>query len=208
MKIFSAHNISKNVYDQQILQNIELDLNKGDIAWIEAKQGSGKTLLANIFANVETADQGQMQWYTNQGRKFGAIFDVAAIISNLSVAQNLALAMDHFSGPQPADLRRQIIQKTLDEWNLGHTLDWRPVALSKSQLMQIAVIRAMLAEPNVLIWDDAFEAFDAEIQNTILQKMLAQLQRGCGLIFFSRRPPFFEHDSLRLLRLMNGRLVA
>jgi ABC-type dipeptide/oligopeptide/nickel transport system ATPase subunit len=173
MKIFSAHNISKNVYDQQILQNIELDLNKGDIAWIEAKQGSGKTLLANIFANVETADQGQMQWYTNQGRKFGAIFDVAAIISNLR-----------------------------------HTLDWRPVALSKSQLMQIAVIRAMLAEPNVLIWDDAFEAFDAEIQNTILQKMLAQLQRGCGLIFFSRRPPFFEHDSLRLLRLMNGRLVA
>jgi len=198
--------VAKSVYEQTILRNVSYSFATQTITWIRGTEGQGKTLLTNILCNLEAPDSGSVDWQPSSGRDMGVVFDTPALISNLSIAQNLALALDHYQVSLNGKNKIEYIQELLHTWKLPRTENLRPVVLSRAQSCRVALIRALIAKPKVLIWDDAFECFtedDLRFAHSKLQEVHAQ---GMTLILLSRRPSLDWDFPFKQIQLKEGRL--
>ncbi len=198
--------VCKSVYEQAILQQVEYSFPQKSITWIKGSMGQGKTLLTNILCNLEEPDSGSVDWGSSSGRHMGVVFDTSALISNLSIAQNLALALEHFQAPLNGKNKVDYISELLHSWRLPQTENLRPVALSRGQSCRVALIRALIATPKVLIWDDAFDCFAEEDLWFVHAKLQEVHAQGTALILLSRRPSMSWDFPFNQINLKAGRL--
>jgi ABC-type lipoprotein export system ATPase subunit len=207
MTFLTLKDISKKVYGQGVLESVNYDFSNNTISWIRGNVGSGKTLLSNIIGRIENPDTGSSNWNDLFEQSIGFVFDVPGLINNLNISQNLALAMDQFQKSNKHRVHQgKSIHELLAEWGLETIEQLRPVSLSKGQAIKVALIRALIFNPKVLIWDDAFECFD-EADFVFVQKRLEALhESGCALILLSRRPNIHWNYPSQELFLENGRL--
>ncbi|MBI2519984.1 MAG: ATP-binding cassette domain-containing protein [Bdellovibrio sp.] len=198
--------VRKNVYEQEIFRHIDYSFASKGLTWIKGAEGQGKTLLTNLLCNLEAPDSGSIDWQESGGRNMGVVFDTPALISNLSIAQNLALALDHYQVPMNGKDKAEYISELLDAWRLIKTENLRPVALSRGQSCRVALIRALIANPKVLIWDDAFECFAEDDLHFVHYRLQEIHSQGMAFIFLSRRPSLGWDFPFTQITLKEGRL--
>ena len=114
----------------------------------------------------------------------GVIFSKHALISNLSVCENLELAMAHNLKSPDTELKLNTIKSHLKNAGLEHVSQKRPCELSTSQLKLISFIRAVIYEPSMLFWDEPFLP-DCEIaKNYLIEQVKTISNRGNILVAF------------------------
>ncbi len=200
--------VKKSVYDRPVLKQIDYAFAPKSITWIKGAEGQGKSLLTNLICNLETPDEGSVDWDECKGRDMGVVFDTSALISNSSIAQNLALAIDHYRVPLNGKNKNEYISELLNIWGLPKTENLRPVALSRGQCVRIALIRALIASPTAFIWDDAFECFAGEDLRFVHRKLQEAHTQGMALILLSRYPSIPWDFAVNELQLEDGRLKS
>jgi molybdate transport system ATP-binding protein len=139
--------------------------------------GSGKTSLLNIIAGILRPDQGAIVLNdrilvdTAKGivvpmhrRRIGYVFQEARLFPHLTVRQNLSYGR-WFT---PREERTIPIEQVLDLLNLGHLLDRRPGALSGGEKQRVAIGRALLASPHLLLMDEPLASLDETLKEEIL----------------------------------------
>lgn len=206
MIYLSISNLKKEIEGEELLREINYDFGKKQLCWIQGENGQGKTLLCNTLAHIVTPDDGKVEWSFRIQKNVSIIFDVHALVSNLSISQNLALILEHFQIHLESKHKSDYINKLLNEWGLEKFKDLRPVSLSRSQSMKVSLIRALLPSPKVLLWDDALECFEGEEQHFILQKLEEEQQKGTQFLFFSRKKCFLNNIPKEELVLNKGQL--
>jgi nitrate/nitrite transport system ATP-binding protein len=164
MGILELKGVSKGYGETPVLKRLDLSVEEGEFLAVLGFSGTGKTTLINLLAGLELPDAGTVlfksQPVTGPGPERGLVFQSYALMPWLTVAGNIALAVDAVSKGSKAD-RAALVSKYIKMVGLGHAADRRPAELSGGMRQRVAVARALAMQPEVLLMDEPLSALDA-----------------------------------------------
>ena len=186
-------NIVKNFGSTQVLKNINLDIEKGQLVTLLGPSGCGKSTLLRCLAGLETVTSGKI-WLdgkeiTNvepRKRDIGMVFQQYSLFPNLTVEKNVAfgLQLKKMSKNQ-IDTK---VKEMLEIVGLGDKGKNYPSQLSGGQQQRAALARAIVTEPKVLLLDEPLSAIDALLRKS-LQMEIRRIQRETDITAI-----FVTHD--------------
>ncbi|NQD36708.1 ABC transporter ATP-binding protein [Permianibacter sp. IMCC34836] len=167
--------------EQQRSLSVAFELAAGDVLALSGPSGVGKTTLLRLLAGLEQPDRGLIHFadqcwldtphqrrVNTVHRRIGFVFQDYALFPHMTVSEQL-----RFAQRQP-DLKRT--QEWLDRLELGAHRDQLPRQLSGGQRQRLALARALIGEPQLLLLDEPLSALDADLRQD-LQQMLARIFR-------------------------------
>jgi nitrate/nitrite transport system ATP-binding protein len=164
MSILNLTNVSKGHGDKPVLRNLTLAVEEGEFLAILGFSGSGKTTLINLMAGLSLPDRGEVAFngapITGPGPERGLVFQSYALMPWLTVAGNIALAVDAVHPGSKAE-RAAEVTKYIGMVGLTHAADRRPAELSGGMRQRVAVARALAMRPQILLMDEPLSALDA-----------------------------------------------
>jgi len=175
------------------LDGVSLDILKNEFFTLLGPSGCGKTTLLRMIAGFEYPDQGSIELDgmamgrtpPNQ-RPVNTVFQSYALFPHLTVAQNIAFALDMLGRPRAAIRSR--VAEVVRLLRLDGLDERRPAQLSGGQQQRVALGRALAAEPKVLLLDEPLSALDLKLRKE-MQVELKRLQAATGITFV-----FVTHD--------------
>ncbi len=149
----------------EVLKNVSLSVAQGEFVAVVGFSGSGKTTLISLIAGLEPPDSGDVLFrgktVTEPGPERGVVFQNYSLMPWLSVADNVALAVDTVFEKESPETRRERIKKYVAMVGLGHAAERKPAELSGGMRQRVAVARALAMDPEVLLLDEPLSALDA-----------------------------------------------
>jgi putative ABC transport system ATP-binding protein len=190
--MLSLHDLRAGYRNQAVVQLAELKLSKGEAALILGPSGVGKTTLllamaglARVFSGAIMIDGAVITSMSGsekdrlRGRAIGFVFQDLHLIAGLSALDNVLLAP--FASGAKQDKARAL--SLLSELNLADLAHRRAETLSRGQAQRIAIARAMLTCPNVLLADEPTASLDDEACETVCALLLrAAAETGAALV--------------------------
>lgn len=169
-------NVSKNFGQFNALNNINLDIQTGELVALLGPSGCGKTTLLRIIAGMEVPDAGEIHFHgedaTNthtRERQVGFVFQHYALFRHMTVFENVAFGLrvrPKKTRPSEAEIQRRV-HELLSLVQLDWLADRYPPQLSGGQRQRIALARSLAVEPRVLLLDEPFGALDAKVRKDL-----------------------------------------
>jgi putative ABC transport system ATP-binding protein len=173
-----------------VLDNIQIDIHAGEFVALLGASGSGKSTLLNIISGIELADQGQILVQDQDILKFseeqltlfrrqeiGFIFQFFNLLPTLSALENVMLPVELAGNPYRE--AQQKAQRLLDAVGLGDRADTLPDRLSGGEQQRIAIARALVHEPSLVLADEPTGNLDEDTGQRVME-LLDQLIRSQG----------------------------
>jgi len=193
--IISARDITK-IYRMgtekvHALGGVSLDVTRGEYVSIMGPSGSGKSTFFNMVGGLDTPTEGeiavegqaladlnssQLAWF--RCHKIGFIFQSFNLINTMTALENVAIARI-FSGQSPGEARKDAAA-VLERVGLGHRLDHLPTQVSGGQQQRIAIARALVNEPLIILADEPTGNLDLQTGQEIID-LLAEMKRNLGI---------------------------
>ena len=198
--LLQIRHLSKSYGDTQILQNINLDIYDGEFLTLLGPSGCGKTTLLRLIGGFELPNAGSLQLegvdiagLPAEKRPINTVFQQYALFPHMNVYDNIAYGLTLKGVPKTEIDRR--VREALAMVQLDHTINRRPQDLSGGQQQRIAIARAVVNRPKMLLLDEPLSALDAKLREQ-MQSELKRLQRELGITFV-----FVTHDQQEALSM-------
>lgn len=196
------------------LNNVSLEINRGEFVSILGPSGSGKSTLMNIIGCLDTPTSGD---YTLAGQKvanlnekelarirnkeIGFIFQSFQLLPRLSALQNVELPLI-YAGVAPAE-RRKKAKEMLERVGLGDRLLNLPTQLSGGQQQRVAIARAVVTEPSILLADEPTGALDQKTGAQIMELFEELNTEGRTIVMITHDKNIANHGS-RIFNIIDG----
>jgi putative spermidine/putrescine transport system ATP-binding protein len=207
-KIFDVEliNIQKKFGPNVVVDNFNLQVERGECISFLGPSGCGKTTTLNMIAGFLEPDQGdllikgkRMNGIPSNKRELGMVFQTYSLFPHMTIYENVAYGLKLRKVPK-ADIARRVKQ-VLELVKLPHVADRYPKQLSGGQRQRIAIARALVTEPSLLLLDEPLSNLDAKLREE-LRDELKRLQRDIGVTTI-----FVTHDQEEALYLSNRIVV-
>jgi len=172
-----------------VLRGISLTVRRGDSVAIVGPSGSGKSTLLNIIGSLDSPTRGsirldgqelanlsEQELATVRNKKIGFIFQSHHLLPQCSVLENVLVPTLAEKGKAPANAVERAKQ-LLDQVGLEHRLTHRPAELSGGECQRVAVVRALINQPSIILADEPTGALDHSNAES-LTELLVELNRG------------------------------
>ena len=186
--------------EQLVVKKLDLDIQRGEFLTLLGPSGSGKTTSLMMLAGFETPTEGEilldgqpLHTVAPHKRGIGMVFQNYALFPHMTVAQNLAFPLK-VRRMSNADIELKV-QRALDMVQLGHLAERYPAQLSGGQQQRIALARALVFEPSLVLMDEPLGALDKQLREQ-MQLEIRRLHRQLGLTVV-----FVTHDQAEALTL-------
>lgn len=202
--------------EQVVLNNINLEVNKGDFVAVLGPSGSGKSTLMNIIGCLDSPTSGdyilsnqkvdeldESSLAVIRNKEVGFIFQQFQLLPRLSAIQNVELPLVYARVPEKERKRRA--SKMLERVGLGDKLQNRPNQLSGGQQQRVAIARAMVTEPTILLADEPTGALDQKTGQQIMELFHELHEEGRTIIMITHDVEIAKHAS-RIVRILDGKL--
>lgn len=202
---------------KQILFDVSLSIQPGEVVLLTGPSGSGKTTLLTLIAGLRTMQEGTMnvlgyslhqatqQDLLEVRRRIGFIFQAHNLLPYLTALQNVQVMFDLHPGVTPAEGRERAA-KMLEQVGLGHRLDYHVSRLSGGQRQRVAIARALVGGPQLVLADEPTAALDGtsgrEVVN-ILQSLAREQGRPILMVTHDARVLDIAD---RIIDMQDGRL--
>ena len=189
------HYYGKGSLKRQILVDINLVINPGEIVIMTGPSGSGKTTLLSLIGGLRSVQQGSLKFLGIElfgagqaelvqiRRNIGFIFQAHNLLGFLSARQNVQMAVELQDTISPADAISKS-KNMLEVVGLGKSIDCYPDNLSGGQKQRIAIARALVNHPSLVLADEPTAALDKQSGRDVVELMqkLAKEQRTSILL--------------------------
>ena len=157
---------TRGAMETEVLQDITVDVEKGQYVSIIGHSGCGKSTLLNIVAGLAQPSRGgvllENREVNDPGPDRAVVFQNHSLLPWLTVYDNVRLAVDKvFAATKSRRERHQWTLQNLDLVQMGHAKDKRPAEISGGMKQRVGIARALAMEPKVLLLDEPFGALDA-----------------------------------------------
>ena len=177
MSILKLENVSKSYGDEVILEDINLEVQKGEFVAILGFSGSGKTTLVSLIAGLIEANEGALIFkdepIKGSSTERGLVFQSYSLMPWLSVDGNVQMSVDAVYKDKSKAERKEIVDHYVKMVGLDHAKIRRPAELSGGMRQRVNVARALSMKPELLLLDEPLSALDAltraNLQDEILQ---------------------------------------
>ncbi|RQP27729.1 ABC transporter ATP-binding protein [Burkholderia ubonensis] len=201
------------------LQQIDMEIRRGEFVVLVGPSGSGKTTLLNMIGGLDSPTTGRV-WVegTEIGglgkralseirlRRIGFVFQEFNLIPVLSALENVEFVMLLQGVPQAQ--RRARAYALLKDLGLAGLEHRRPQQLSGGQQQRVAVARAIAAEPAIVLPDEPTANLDSKAGAALMDMMKALNERHGVTFVFSTHDPMVVERARRVIRLRDGRIEA
>ena len=168
-------NLTKSYDKKCILKNINLKINDNEQVSIIGKSGCGKSTLLRCIARLEKIDKGQIlidNENINNIKKFynkvGMVFQSFNLFENMTVLENLIIATAKLK-TQTKDEAIKVAKGYLKEINLENKINEYPKNLSGGEKQRVAIIRALMEKPKILLLDEPTSSLDPQMKKEVLE---------------------------------------
>lgn len=199
------------------VDEVDLEVEAGDVVAIVGPSGSGKTTLLGLLAGLEPADAGTVTVLGHdvahlstaekarlRRSRIGIVFQTFGLVSSLSAGENVALpmALDSVGGEE----RRGRAADALAEVGLGHAYEARIDELSGGERQRVGIARAIAAHPALILADEPTGSLDDENAGAVLDLLIgAAGSRGASLVLVTHDPTSAVRADHRF-RMLDGQL--
>ena len=156
----------------EVLADIDLSVERGELVCIVGYSGAGKTTLVSLMAGLTAPDRGTIKLggkpVSGPGADRGVVFQNYSLLPWLTAYENVHLAVDQRFGDWPRDKKRAHTEQYLALVNLAAARDKRPSELSGGMRQRVALARALAADPEVLLMDEIARIWEASKKTVVL----------------------------------------
>ncbi|AVQ45337.1 methionine ABC transporter ATP-binding protein [Clostridium botulinum] len=183
-------NLQKFYGDTEVLRDINVEIDKGDIYGLLGVSGAGKSTLLRCINGLESYEAGSLKVndveVKNLNEKelrtfrknIGMIFQQFSLLERKTVYENVALPMECW-GYKKQDINKKV-KELLELVELGDKINSKPRELSGGQKQRVAIARALTLDPQILLCDEATSALDPSITNSILE-LIKKINKELGI---------------------------
>lgn len=201
------------------LDNISLEINKGEFVGILGPSGSGKTTLLNVLGMIENPQKGQFTWEgkdlaqmtpkdKNHIRKYqiGYIFQAFNLFPTLTAFENVEYFLSRQGIEAPE--RKVRVEWALNAVELWNHKDKRPLEMSGGQRQRVAIARALAKKPHVLIADEPTASLDQATGRKVMEVLMKMNTELNCTFMISSHDPMVQDYLKRVIRLKDGKTVG
>lgn len=214
--------LAKSFGDNQVLKNINLELDKGEVLSIIGPSGSGKTTLLRCFNGLETPDKGVMKFADGltinfEGKihkqaqdrlrkKSGMVFQSYNLFPHKTVLENV------IEGPVIVQKEKRAsaidrAEELLAKVGLKEKMDFYPHQLSGGQQQRVGIARALALKPDLMLFDEPTSALDPELIGEVLTVMKDLAKENWTMIMVTHEIQFAGEISDQILFMDGGYIV-
>lgn len=202
---------------QTALNDINIKFRKSEFVSILGPSGSGKTTLLNIIGGLDKYTSGDLiingistkkysdkDWDSYRNYKIGFVFQSYNLIPHQSALSNVELALT-LSGVKKEERRKRAIE-VLKKVGLERHMHKRPNQMSGGQMQRIAIARALINNPDILLADEPTGALDSETSIQIME-LLKNISKEKLVIMVTHNPELANIYSNRIIKILDGKII-
>jgi len=217
--VVKLFNLSKSYgRDLHALRDLTLSVPKGDFVYITGPSGAGKSTLLRLLFAAEVPTRGQIliggqnlgrlgnRQIALMRRKIGVVFQDFKLINSRTIYENVAFPLE-VQGKKRYEVSNKVYQ-VLKHVGLEHKLKRFPKELSGGEQQRIAIARALVIEPQLLIADEPTGNLDPEVTLEIMELFKSANARGTTVLLATHDRQMIQRFPRRIVSLEAGRLSA
>lgn len=226
MKLLEMNHVKKRFDDLEVLKDLSLTVEEGEVLAIIGPSGSGKSTLLRCATMLETMDDGEMFYLGEQAVKsvegkavyakpaelrrlqdcYGLVFQNFNLFPHFSVLKNIMDAPLHVQKRDKKEVEKQA-RALLDKMGLGDKADAYPYQLSGGQQQRVSIARALMMNPSILFFDEPTSALDPELTGDILKVIRDLAAEHMTMVIVTHEIEFAKHVSDRIIFMADGVIV-
>jgi putative ABC transport system ATP-binding protein len=202
-----------------VVQLTDVHKEYGDSIAVNGPSGSGKSTLLNLIAGLDRPTSGSVVVHGDdlgglnekglalfRRRRIGMIFQFFNLLDDLPALDNVALAAQ-LTGTAPAQARERALE-LLDELGIADRRNTYPAALSGGERQRVAVARALMNRPALLLADEPTGALDSKAGEQVMDLLLDLNQIGQTLLLVTHDERLATRCASRVIEVVDGRVTA
>ncbi len=189
--VIKVSDLHYGVGRRQIFDGLNLEVRRGQVTALMGPSGTGKTTLLRLITGQTSPQQGRIEVFGQDvaglrkpalyalRRRMGMLFQNGALLTDLSVFENVAFPVrEHVRLPEP--LLRQLVLTKLHAVGLRGAAELMPAELSGGMARRVALARAIVMDPELLIYDEPFVGLDP-ISMGVIVRLIRDLNEALGI---------------------------
>jgi len=217
IQMISVRNIAKSYGDHRVLDDVSLEVGKGEVVCIIGPSGSGKSTLLRCVNGLENYDEGEVAIDgepVHRERKsihairseVGMVFQRFNLFPHRTALENVMEGPVYVKG-EPRAAARERASALLAKVGLASKFDAYPAKLSGGQQQRVAIARALAMQPKAILFDEPTSSLDPELVGEVLKVMLTLAREGMTMLVVTHEMGFAAEVAHRVLFLDHGRIV-
>ena len=215
--MINIEHVSKQFGSLQVLEDISINIDQGDIFGIIGQSGAGKSTLLRCLNLLETPTGGDILFHGQSilrkdlkldeyREKFGMVFQLFNLFENLSVLDNVTIGLRKVK-KIPKEQAEKKAMELLKQVGLESKADVYPSKLSGGQKQRVAIARALALKPKILFFDEPTSALDPELTGEVLKVIKSLADLHIAMVIVTHEMAFARDISHRVIFMAGGVIV-
>ena len=218
--MIELRNLRKSFDSLEVLKDINLKIDKGDVISILGSSGSGKTTCLRCMNFLEKSDAGTLVFDGKEydlahmsrkdiaaiRRKTAFVFQNYNLFLNKTVLENVTEALTVVRKMDKLSARKRAVE-VLEKVGMADKLDYYPSKLSGGQQQRVSIARALAYDPEVIYFDEPTSALDPELIGEVLSVMRDLAKSGITMVVVTHEMNFARNVSTKVVFMENGEII-
>ncbi|MFN7003258.1 MAG: glutamine ABC transporter ATP-binding protein GlnQ [Roseinatronobacter sp.] len=211
-------NVSKHFGTLKVLDEVDLDIHKGEVVVLVGPSGSGKSTLLRCINGLEQITGGDLivngmsvlggnKVMREIRQEAGMVFQQFNLFPQMTALQNVAFGPQQVRGLSRRDAR-ELAKELLAKVGLAEKANHEPSELSGGQQQRVAIARALAIKPKVMLFDEPTSALDPELKQEVLNVMRALAAEGMTMVVVTHEMGFAKQVGTRLIFMEHGKIAV
>ncbi|MEA4926666.1 MAG: amino acid ABC transporter ATP-binding protein [Syntrophomonadaceae bacterium] len=214
--LLEIQNLYKNYGELEVLKGISMEVKKGEVTVLIGASGCGKSTLLRCLNGLEQIQSGEIylngqlissektKWSIIR-QKIGMVFQSYDLFPHMTVIENIILGPMKVQGKTRAEAVVSA-EKLLDRVGLSDKINAYPRQLSGGQKQRVAIVRALIMEPEIMLFDEVTAALDPEMVREVLDVILELARGGMTMLIVTHEMEFAKAIADKVIFIVDGEI--